>query len=253
MVKTILIDDEQRLLGNLKKMLELHCPDLQIAALCRDADDGLEKIKSINPELVFLDISMPGKSAFDLLNELDSIDFEVIFVTAHNSYMEMAFKYSAIDYLLKPVDEEELIKATGRAMKRIREHHTHHQLQILFHNLQKQYEPHARKLCVATINGFEVIDLEEIVYCEADGAYANFYLNTGKKMCASRPLLDYELLLQDSSFMRIHKSFLVNMRHIKQYKKGEGGTVILSNGAEIEVSRRKKEQFLFTIRELYKH
>jgi two-component system, LytTR family, response regulator len=253
MIKTILVDDELRLLSGLNKMLELHCPQLTISALCQSAEDAIEKIKAQQPNLVFLDISMPVKTAFELLSELHPIDFEIIFVTAHHQYMEQAFKFSAVDYLLKPVDEDELINAVSRAIKRIHDHNFHYSMSTFLYNLQKKPGQYDMKLCIPILKGFEVFDLPEVIYCEAEGAYTNFHLTSGRKVCASKPLIDYELLLQDKAFFRIHKSFLINANHIKQYFKGEGGTVMMSNGNEIEVSRRKKEQFLAGIKEQFKH
>jgi len=252
MIKTILVDDEPRGLTSLKKMLEQHCQDVEIVAQCLDVDTAKKKIKEHRPDLVFLDISMPGKNGFDLLNELEQTTFEIIFVTAHNEYSLNAFKYSAVDYLLKPVDEDKLSEAVIRAQKRLLTNASAHQVETFLYNLQKIQTPHEMKLCIPGMKGFQVISMSEIIYCEAESSYTIFHLQNGQHLIASKTLIEYEELLKDTSFCRIHKSFLVNLVHIKEYHKGEGGTVILTNGKEVEVSRRKKEIFIGRMKELYK-
>jgi two-component system, LytTR family, response regulator len=253
MIKAILVDDEPRGLASLKKMLEQDCPDIEIAAECLDANSAKEKIKEYRPDLVFLDISMPGKNAFDLLNELEDIRFEIIFVTAHNDYIRQAFKYSAVDYLTKPVDEDILTDAVKRATKRIHLNETNRNIDTLLFNLQKIQAPHDMKLCVPSLKGFQVINLSDVIYCEAESSYTIFHLTNKQHIVASKTMIEYEILLQNSTFCRIHKSFLVNLIHIKEYLRGEGGSVVLTNNMHIEVSRRKKEIFMSRMKELFRY
>jgi two-component system LytT family response regulator len=254
MIKTVLIDDEARLLSSLQTMLKRNCPQLDVVALCRSADEALIKIKESDPELVFLDIAMPGKDGFALLNEIGNIRFRIIFVSAHDEYSLRAFKFSAVDYLLKPVDEDELVAAVKKAEQTILQEQTlQKSIQALMHNLKPQANTQEKKLCLATLTGFHVVSLSDIVYCEAEGPYTNFYLLNDKKICVSRPLVDYELLLSDDDFLRVHKSFLINLHHTREYRRGEGGVVILSNDVEIYVSRRKKDTFLEKIKNVFKH
>jgi len=254
MIKTILIDDEARLLGSLQIMLHRNCPQLNVIAVCRSADEALVKISENSPDLVFLDIAMPGKDGFALLEEIGDIRFRIIFVSAHDEYSLRAFKFSAIDYLLKPVDENELVIAVKRAEQTILpERNLQKSIDTLMHNLKPQANSQEKKLCLTTLTGFHVINLSEIVYCEAAGPYTDFYLSAGKKICVSRPLADYESLLGEDGFLRVHKSFLINLHHTREYRRGEGGTVIMSNGAEIDVSRRKKEIFLEKIKGSFKY
>lgn len=253
MTKTILVDDELRGLSSLRKMLEQHCPDIKIIAECNNATSALEKINLLEPQLVFLDISMPGKSGFDLLNEMEPSNFEIIFVTAHNEYSLQAFKYSAIDYLMKPVDEDLLVDAVKRAVRRIDNKENNQHIKTFLYNLQKKQNPEEMKLCVPSLKGFQVITLNNIVYCEAQTSYTVFHLIGGQQIVASKSIIEYELLLENAGFCRIHKSFLVNLNHIKEYMRGEGGTVVLSNSMEVEVSRRKKELFITKVKELYKY
>ena len=246
------MDDEPDGIRTLEKMLQRHCPAVNIVATCANASAAQEQIELQKPDVVFLDIQMPGKTGLELLTELGVKDFEVIFVTAYNEYMLQALQYSAADYLLKPVDEERLVEAVERVERRLREGKKEEQTTTLLHNLAKTGNPSEMRLCLPTLKGFIVLKLEEIIYCEAERSYTVFHLDNGRTVTVSKPLLEYDQLLRDTSFLRIHKSFLVNLLHVKEYQRGEGGIVILSDGAEIEVSRRKKEEFLMKVKEVFK-
>jgi two-component system, LytTR family, response regulator len=251
-IKTILVDDEPRGLTSLQKLLQLNCPEAVIIACCSSAEDAKEKIEVLKPDLVFLDIAMPGKNGFDLLKEFSHIHFEIIFVTAHNTYMVQAFHFSAVDYLLKPVDDELLIEAVKRAAKRIDEKTVVQPVETLLHNLKQKESTQKMKLCIPSIKGFQVIEIADIIYCEASSNYTNFHFTNRPVICASKPIHEYEELLQDCNFVRIHKSFAVNLEHVKEYIRGEGGAVIMSNGHEVEVSRRKKDMLMTRMKEFYK-
>lgn len=253
MIKTILIDDESRLLSSLQTMLTRNCPQLEVVAACRSADEALIKIAETSPDLVFLDIAMPGKDGFALLEEIGDVKFRIIFVSAYDQYSLRAFRFSAVDYLLKPVDEEQLIVAVKKAEQSILpEQALQKSIHALVHNLRPSTNTQEKKLCLTTFTGFHVINLSDIIYCEAEGPYTHFHLLYGKKICVSRPLADYELLLSENDFLRVHKSFLINLHHTSEYRRGEGGIVVMSNGAEIEISRRKKELFLEKIRKAFR-
>ena len=251
MIRTILVDDEPRGLNTLKKLLQEYCPELKIIAECADADSAKQKITLLDPQLVFLDISLPGKSGFDLLTELEKINFEIIFVTAHHEYTLQAFRYSAVDYLVKPIDEDLLADAVKRAIKRIAVA-VNSNINTLLYNIQKPRSGQEMKLCIPSLKGFQVVELKDILFCEASGSYTNFYFNNNSNICSAKPIYEYEELLSDAGFVRIHKSYLVNLLHIKEYIRGEGGSVILSNSKEVEVSRRKKDIFLGRMKEFYK-
>ena len=252
-IKTILVDDEPRGLTSLQKLLEFNCPELEIVAACDNADNAIGKIQLLKPRLVFLDIAMPEKNGFDLLHELGEIKFEIIFVTAHNDFMVQAFRFSAVDYLLKTVEDNLLIDAVKRAAKKIEEKTTGNNIDILLHNLHNRDEGQKMKICIPSLKGFQVVKLSEIIYCEASSNYTNFHFTDRAVICASKPIHEFETLLEDSGFVRVHKSFVINHEHIKEYVRGEGGTVILSNGHEVEVSRRKKEVFINRMKEFYKY
>ena len=252
-MKAILVDDEPDGIRTLQKKLEKHCPNVTVAATCANATLAKQKLEETKPDVVFLDIQMPGKSGLEMLTELTEKDFEVIFVTAHNEYMLQALQYSAADYLLKPVYEDRLIEAVQRVEKRLEAGKKEDMTEILLHNLNKTGNPSEMRLCLPTLKGFIILKLEEIFYCEAERSYTIFHLAENKTVTVSKPLSDYDTLLKETSFLRIHKSYLINLNHVKEYQRGEGGLVIMSNNAEIEVSRRKKEQFLLKIKEIFKY
>ena len=252
-LNTILIDDEPRGLSSLQKLLQINCPDVNIVATCTSVDEASEKIKELQPDLIFLDISMPVKNGFELLKELQEVKFEVIFVTAHNQFMVEAFHFSAIDYLLKPVDDELLVEAVTMAKKRIIEKSGNKNIETFLHNVQQKQSPQNMKLCIPSLKGFQVVELADILYAEASGNYTNFHFTNIHLICSSKPIHEYEELLADAGFICIHKSYLVNLLHVKEYLRCEGGSVILSNGKEVEVSRRKKDIFIPRMKEFYKY
>jgi two-component system, LytTR family, response regulator len=251
-ITTILVDDEPRGLTSLQKLLQLNCEEVDVVRCCGNAAEANESIASLKPQLVFLDIAMPETNGFEWLRNLRSINFEIIFVTAHNSYMTQAFHFSAVDYLLKPVDDDLLIEAVKRAGKKIEEKAGGQHIQAFLHNILHKGGSQKMKLCIPSLKGFQVVEMQDIIYCEASSNYTNFHFTNRSPICASKPIHEYEGLLSDCNFVRIHKSFVVNMEHIKEYIRGEGGTVLLSNGHEAEVSRRKKEMLMAKMKEFYK-
>lgn len=251
-ITTILIDDEPRGLASLQKLLQLNCAEVEVIASCSSAVEAKDAIARLYPQLVFLDIAMPGQTGLDLLRDLPEINFEIIFVTAHDHYMVQAFHFSAVDYLLKPVDDELLIEAVKRAGKRIEEKKGRLHIETLLDNIRYNNGSQKMKLCIPSLKGFQVIDIRGILYCEANGNYTNFHCNNNIFICSSSPIHEYEKLLSDSNFVRIHKSCMVNLEHVKEYVRGEGGSVILSNGSEVEVSRRKKDMLMARMKEYYK-
>jgi len=251
-IKTILIDDEPRGLTSLQKLLQMNCEEVDVVGCCSNAAEAIEHIAKLHPQLVFLDIAMPETNGFELLRTLPVIDFEIIFVTAHNNYMTQAFHFSAVDYLLKPVEDNLLTEAVKRAGKRIEEKTGTQQIETFLHNIQNRNVPQKIKLCIPSLRGFQVVEINEIIYCEASSNYTNFHFINRPSICASKPIHEYEELLADSNFVRIHKSFVVNLEHVKEYIRGEGGSVVLSNGDEVEVSRRKKDMLMTRMKEYYK-
>jgi len=252
-IKSILIDDEPRGLSSLQKLLEFHCPEVEVMQTCRRASEAKAAIEQLHPELIFLDIEMPGKNGFELLDEIPQIDFEIIFVTAYNDYTTQALHLSAVDYLLKPVDENLLIQAVKRAVKRIGSNTDKQPVETFLHNMQQAGAMQKMRLCIPFSRGFQVVDIQKIIYIEASGNYSNIHFTDRPMICASKTIHEYETLLEDCNFVRVHKSYVVNLDHIAEYIKGEGGNVIVTGGTEIEVSRRKKDLLMRKMKEYYKY
>lgn len=252
-MRAIIVDDEPDGASILNKMLTLNCKDVEVVATCTNAEEGRQQAEALNPDLIFLDIQMPGKTGFEMLQEMDTRPFEVIFVTAHNQYLLKALQFSAADYLLKPVDEDRLIEAIQRAERKRQQKGDNSNMETLLYNLEKTGFPNEMKLCIPTLKGFVVLKLADIIVCEAEKNYTIFHVHGKRPLIASRPLLEYEKILEGTSFLRVHRTYLVNLQHISEYQRGEGGVVIMSNGAEIEISRRKKEVFLDRIKGMFRH
>jgi len=250
-MKAIIVDDEVNGIVTLRKMLENNCPQVTVLASCSSAAAASQKLQELEPDVVFLDIQMPGKNGIEMLMDLSRQDFEVVFVTAHNEYMLQALQYSAADYLLKPVDEDRLMEAVQRVEKRRAAEKENEPVSTLAYNIHKTGMPMEMRLCLPTLKGFTVLKLDEIVYCAAERSYTIVHLVNKKSIIVSKPLSDYDSLLTGTNFLRVHKSYLVNLQHVIEYQRGEGGTVIMTNGAHIEVSRRKKEPFMTRMKELF--
>src|SRR5580765_4230918 len=229
-MRALIIDDEQDGTSTLNKMLDINCRQVDVVATCANAFDGRQKIEELKPDLVFLDIQMPGMSGLDMLTGLDTRNFEVIFVTAHNQYMLQALQFSAADYLLKPVDEDRLSEAIQRVERRQLEKGNSKNVEALLYNLQKAGSPKEMKLCIPTFKGFAILKLEDIILCEAEKNYTIIHLKDKKPIIVSRPLLEYENILEGTTFLRIHRTFLINLQHVMEYHRGEGGVIIMSNG-----------------------
>lgn len=253
MINAIIIDDEQLSRDVLRKSLQLFCPDVSIVAEAAGADEGKLLIETLKPNLVFLDIAMPGKSGFELLKNLDKIDFEIIFVTAHDEYTIQAIRYSAVDYLLKPFNENELMNAVERVKKKIKDNTGQINMDVFLHNIFQKLPNDQMQLCVASSKGYQIIKITDIICCEAQNSYTIFHLLNNQQIVSSKPIGDYEALLSDACFVRIHKSWLINMKHLKEYRKGEGGIALMTNNKELEVSRRKKEHFVLELKRFFKY
>jgi two-component system, LytTR family, response regulator len=244
-MKAIIIDDELSGREVLKNLLEKNCPDVSIVNMLNSIEKGLLSVKADQPDLVFLDIQMPNSSGFDLLNQLERIDFEIIFVTAHDNYAIRAFKYSAVDYLLKPIKVAELIEAVNRAKERIENNHKPDNLKFLaekIHPAKKNFLNN--KILLPTLGGYNIAEVAEIAYCQSESNYTRFHFSDGKTIVVSKTLKEFEPILLENSFFRIHRSYIINLNYIAKYNKGKGGEVVMKDGAVLEVSREKKDEFL---------
>jgi two-component system LytT family response regulator len=243
MIKAILVDDELHCLITLKLLLERHCPEVQILAQCRSASEALEAIVRLKPSVVFLDIEMPFMNGFEMLEQIKEISFAVIFTTSYDQYAIQAIHFSALDYLLKPIDARELIAAVQKIQNQ-KQLPTADQFEILLHQIQHKGNELSR-IAVPTADGFELVHVEQILRCEADDTYTYFFLKDKSKITACRSLKEVESQLQQYPFfLRIHHSFIVNLNEVTKYIRGDGGYVIMSDGSSVSVSRSRKEALI---------
>lgn len=240
-MKAIIVDDEPKARENLQILLQDFVEGVEVVALCQNIAEATEAVKSNSPDVVFLDIQLQRETGFDLLTKLKEINFEVIFTTAYTEYAIKAFKFSAIDYLLKPIDIEELRKAVIKVEKRVNNNMTN-RLSQLVQNL-KHGTPENFKIALPTLEGLVFVNVQEILYCEASSNYTKIFTSHDKYL-VSKTLKEYDELLSDHNFFRIHNSYLININSIKKYVKGDGGYVVLNNNTSLDVSKRKKEAFL---------
>ncbi len=242
MLRTLIIDDESHIRVTLSRFLAKHCPQAQLVGEAGSVEEGLAAIKRYHPDLVLLDIKMDDGSGFDLLRAVEQVDFKVIFVTAHEKYAVQAFKFSAVDFLLKPVNPEELAEAINRAMEiTIGDYRT--RLKALEDNF-KASEAHKRKIILKTSENIYLMDVQDIVFCESDSCYTNIITQNDNKIMTSKSLREYDEMLEDAGFFRVHKSYLINLRHIKRFEKLDGGFIVLTNDHKLPVASRKKDELL---------
>lgn len=243
MVRALIIDDEKHCCENLEWQLNQYCPEIEVMAVCNSAEKGLLQIQQLQPQLIFLDIEMPGMTGFEMLKCLTEIKFDIIFTTAFDKYAIRAIKFSALDYLLKPIDKDELCEAVEKFQNRS-QYDPLKQLGALFTHFKKNNDLSFQKIALPTLHGYELIPINNIVYCESSSNYTDVHLSNGKHLLISRTLKDIEELLDIKPFFRVHNSYLVNLQYAVRYVKGEGGYLVLSNDATVPVSRSKKEELL---------
>jgi two-component system LytT family response regulator len=243
MIRTVLIDDEIDSISVLKRLLETYCPQITAVGTAAGVDTAFDLIRETAPDLVFLDIEMTHGNGFDLLNKLQPLNFQVIFVTAFDEYAVRAFKYSAVDYLLKPVDIEELQAAVDKVVVRTRDKLDLSPIRTLLENVGA-LQLSQQKMAVPTINGLSFIAMSDVIHFEARGNYTAIHVTNGETLMATRTIKEYELLLPESIFCRIHNSFIINLQKIQKYQKGRGGYVVMEDGSEIEVATRRRQEFL---------
>jgi len=243
-IKTILIDDEQKNRDVIRLKLERNCPEIEIIAFAESAAEGYDKIQKLKPELIFLDISMPGETGLQMLKRFDSINFEIIFVTGYNDYALDALKMSAVDYLLKPVLDKDLIRAVGKAKLKLQNKDKAKRYEILQHNIDNVGEQDT-KLAIPGTQVYDFVKIKDIIRCEGWQKYSRIHFVDGTQIVSSYNLGVYKELLDNYGFYVCHKSHIINMSHIVKYYKE--GIVEMSDGSQVPVSRRKKEEFLTTV------
>ena|SRR2546423_2427208 len=245
MLRAILIDDEENSLNALKQKIIQHCPLVDIIACFTQPSEAVEKINFLKPEIVFLDIEMPGMNGFNLLQQVNYKNFEPVFVTAYDHYAVRAIRFSALDYLVKPVDVDELKATVERALQKKNSGGPNERLELLIDHLSNPKKDFKR-IAIPSHEGLQFIKVSEIVYLEAHINYTHIFL-PNHKYVVSRTIKDFEELLPSGTFIRIHNSYIINKDYLEKYIRGEGGQVVLSTGVTLDVAKRKKSDFLKAI------
>jgi two-component system, LytTR family, response regulator len=241
-IKAILVDDEKHCIETLRYELQIHCQHVEIIETASSGSEGIIKIKDGQPDLVFLDIEMPGMSGFEMLRSMGEVDFSVIFVTAYDQYALQAFRYAAADYLLKPVIGEQLAQSVSRVnSKNTTSSDSRLQLEALLYNLKEGLK--SPRIALPSGRGMDFVDANEIMYCNAESNYTHIMLTNNRKYTIAKTLKDVELMLEALNFFRVHQSYLINFGYLQRYLRDDGGYVVMSDGKQIPIAKRRKEEF----------
>jgi two-component system LytT family response regulator len=249
MITAIIVDDEVHAIDRLKNLLETHCPEIELLAACTDIEAAFQQINLLKPQVVFLDVQIHNSTGFDLLKRFSNIDFSVIFKTAYEKYAIQAFRFGAVDYLLKPIDPDELAIAVKKLKEKQAKDRMYENLEIIAQNML-HFKMRDKKITIPTLYGMEMLNIQEILYLQSDINYTTLFLKNNRKMVVAKTLKEFEGILIPYNFFRLHNSYLVNLSYAKSYIKGKGGSVKLEDGTEIEVSVRRKEEFLKRLAEM---
>lgn len=245
-IKAIIVDDEQHCIDALQTMLQKKCPGVNVIGSAKSVREAKELVDELQPDLVFLDVEMPYQNGFELLKLFEKVFFDVIFTTAYEQYALKAIKFNALDYLLKPFSVKELQDALDKCrekkMNRLKDPGVS-PMEVFLQNMKTLQQAH-KKIALPTINGLVFMPVQNIVRCESTGNYTRIFFTDKKNLMVSRPLKEFEELLSDVDFFRVHNSHLINMQQMQSYIQGEGGFALMSDGTQVEVSRRRKADFL---------
>lgn len=242
-MNAIIIDDEKNQRNVIRQIIEKYCPDISIVGEAGDIKHAFSLIKTQEPDLIFLDVEMPHGSGFDLLTQFDEIPFEVIFVTGYGHYAVKAFEFNALHFIQKPIDDMVIIQAVAKARARMQEKTRASYYNVVLENLKNPMNLD-NQIAVPLVEGFEFVKVKDIVRCKSDAGSTFIYLSNNKRIFSSKNLKEYQNLLTDYNFCRVHNSHLISIGHIKKYLKPDGGTIVMSDNTEIPVSRRRKDDFL---------
>jgi two-component system, LytTR family, response regulator len=243
MIRTIIVDDEKKSREVMQSMILKHCPEITLIGACASVEQSVEMIRKEKPDLVFLDIQLADGTGFDILEQVQDQTFDVVFATAFDQYAIKAIKYSAIDYLLKPIDADELRAAVKKIVDKKKNDPNVENLKFLLQNFRKPDEEFTR-ITLPTGHAYEIVNVKDIIRCEAAESYTFFFLTGGRKFLVTAGLKHYEDILPSDTFIRVHHSHLVNINHVVRYLKQDGGYAVMSDDSRIEISRRKRDFFL---------
>ena len=253
MITALLIDDDQHLRQGMKSLLERHAPEIRIIGEAESVKTGIEAIENWKPQVVFLDIHLNDGTGFDILEEVaktnGKLNSHIVFITAHEQYALKAFKFSALDYLLKPVDPEELKKSVVKIKEVLEKNTSFDHIDLLLENIRKKVD-HFKRIALSTAEGIHLFEISDIIRCESHDNYTQFFIKNHKPLLISKTLKEYEELLMEHGFERIHQSHLINLSYLKSYIKTDGGYVIMGDNAKLPIAQRKKERLQELIKAL---
>jgi two-component system LytT family response regulator len=249
MLKAVIIDDELKSREVLETLLTQMIEGVAVVGTAESVATGTKLIEKHLPDVVFLDVEMPRKDGFQLLEEMSPFDFEVVFTTGHDQYAIQAFRTNAIDYLLKPIDLDQLRTAIERVNNKKERTQVSQNFDAFVQSIKKT-DDHLRQIALSSSDGLLFVKIDDIIYLRGDGAYTYFFLKNGKKITVSKNLMAYERQLESYKFFRVHKSFLIHLPEMKKYVRGDGGYVVMSNGDSVDVSKRRKEGFMAALSNL---
>ena len=243
MIKCVLVDDETNALEMMEWLLKTYCPQAEIVAMCNTAEKGIEAINSHKPDVVFLDIEMPRMNGFDMLEQVKNLTFDIVFCTAYDQFAIKAFKYAALNYLLKPVDPDDL-KATMQRVEEKRPALSKEQFALLLQHINQSPKSTPSRIALTTGEGLIFVATGDILYCRAESNYTNVVLTGGRKIMVSRVLKELDETLSGADFYHVHSSFLININHVKEFIRGEGGYIVMDNDENITLSRSRRQEFM---------
>ncbi len=244
MIKAIIVDDEQHCIDRILKLLKRHDKNIVLTNAVKTVAEAKESILKEQPDVVFLDVQIYEETGFDLLKQLDTINFEIIFTTAYDDYALEAFRFSALDYLLKPVDEESFDKAVEKLKQKTSLQELSKKMEVLFHNLEEQRGGGQKKIALPTAEGLTLVGVANIIRCQSDTSYTHVFLKGNKKITVAKTLKYFDELLEPQNFFRTHHSHLVNLLMVTKYLKGKGGYALMEDGSHVEIAVRRKDEFL---------
>jgi len=243
MIRCVLVDDEADSLEVIAMLLKTYCPAVKIEAACNTAEKGIAAIEQYRPDVVFLDIEMPNMNGFDMLEKFDELFFDVVFITAYHQFAIKAFRYSALNYLLKPVDPDDLLE-TIRRIEKNKTFPLKEQLELMMQSVRSPGNKTSSRIALTTSYGLLFVETKDIIYCESDNNYTNVVMTGGRKLLVSKTLKEVDETLSGADFYRIHNSYLINLGHIQKFVRGDGGYVVMDDNTTVSISRTKKQEFL---------